>query len=742
MTRTFLWGVLLSTTVTAIGGCSGGDDGDGGPKKTELPGLEPADVDQDGAASDTDCNDGNAGIFPGASETCNGLDDDCNGTVDDDLVQTFYRDADGDTYGDVDETASACAQPAGYVTNANDCDDASRLVQPGGVEVCDLAGVDEDCNGLANEADAGVADMRTWFVDADEDGFGSDTTVDACFEAPGLATVADDCNDADYDMNPGTPEVCDALDKDEDCDGFSDVDDPEGPLGQPLYYVDVDGDDDGDMSDPGQYFCDGVPPGFSTLGTDCDDADHVINPRAPEHCRDLVDNDCNGAVDDCGPIPDVLLDSADTVLEGSALSYNGWSVSSVGDVNGDDQADFATGGWYYDAGKGAVWLYYGPMASGTFEPDDVADAILEGSDMYGDFGWVVDSAGDVNADGFDDVLVGQQFYNGGAGRLFLGPILGDMSASAAEGEWTGESNNDYAGKMVAGDFDFDGDGYDDYLVGADQADYYVGAGYLIYGPGTGTNSLADAAAKFVGTNTYDFAGQEGTGIPDMDGDGLDEIAFGVYQGGSYYGAAYIYFGGSLGGEYELATTADTTITGATSYENLGMRTSRAADFNADGLGDLLIGAPQADTGTYSTGSVYVILGPADTSGSAGTLAHAELYGEYSGESIGQYPIDGSMDVNRDGFSDVVMGAPYASLAGIAGVYNSGTTYVMYGPQTGDVSVANARVAIHGITSYEQSGYAVSFIGDQSGDDSPEVLIGAPFASGSSGNNYVVWGDWL
>ena len=743
MSRTFLWSVLVLSAAC---------NGRGGDAGTDLPDYVPADVDQDGFATDTDCNDANAGVFPGAAETCNGLDDDCNGTIDDDLIRTFYRDADGDTYGDIDETASACAQPSGYVANADDCDDTNPLAQPGGVEVCDLAGVDEDCNGLVNEADAGVADLRTWYVDADEDGFGTSATVEVCFDAPGLATVDTDCNDTDFDINPGTPEVCDALDKDEDCDGLSDVNDPEGPLGQPLYYVDVDGDDDGDMGDPGQYFCDGVPSGYSTVATDCDDADTAINPRVIERCRDLIDNDCNGAVDDCGPIPDLRLDTADTTLVGSM-----WSVSGLGDVNGDDQADFATGN--YSGGKGNVWLYYGPAESGSFDADDRADAILEGSDMpYGNFGWVVDDGGDVNADGFDDILVGQEFYTGdGSGYLFLGPILGDASASSADAEWSRESNDDYAfaGTMVAGGFDYDGDGNDDYIVGADLADSGKGTGYLVYGPGTGANNLADAAAKFTGTNEGENVGEEATGISDMDGDGLDEIAFGAYRVGGAGcgacggdGAAYIYFGGGLGGEYELASTADTTITSTTANEYLGMRTSRATDFNGDGLGDFLIGAPSADTGGASTGSIYVILGPADTSGVAGTVAHAEIYGEYGGERIGdgsrlldggpQYPLDGSMDVNLDGFSDVVVGAPYASLSGIAGVYQPGTTYVIYGPQTGDVSVANARCAIHAVTSGERSGYAVSFIGDQSGDGSPEVLIAAPYG----GNNYVVWGDRL
>jgi hypothetical protein len=80
-------------------------------------------------------------------------------------------------------------------------------------------GVDEDCNGDVNEDDAGVENLRTWYVDDDEDGFGTSKTVQACFEGPGLATVSTDCDDTDFDINPGTPEVCDALDKDEDCDG-------------------------------------------------------------------------------------------------------------------------------------------------------------------------------------------------------------------------------------------------------------------------------------------------------------------------------------------------------------------------------------------------------------------------------------------------------------------------------------------------------------------------------------------
>jgi hypothetical protein len=736
MTRSSPWGILV-----ALCACNGGDGDHQGKGPPELPDLVPGDADADSFDSATDCNDGNDAIFPGAVETCNGLDDDCNGTIDDGLMVTYYRDADSDTYGDPNESATACSPLNGYVTNQDDCDDSNRIVQPGGVEVCDLLGVDEDCSGAANDDDPKAENKRRWYVDADEDGYGIDKIVEACFEGPGMATVNNDCNDGDYAINPGTPEVCDPLDKDEDCDGFSDVNDPEGPEGQPLYYIDIDGDDDGDMSDPGQYFCDGVPPGYSTLGTDCDDLDEVINPRAPENCRDLIDNDCNGAVDDCGPIPDIGLDTSDTILEGSgSYAYHGWAVAGVRDMNGDGQADFATAAWYWDSGKGAVWVYYGPMAAGDFDPEDVADSMIEGDSMYGYFGYSLDEAGDVNNDGFDDMIAGTQSYNNGNAYLFLGPLLGDTSTSGADGTWSGETNSDYAGQGVAGGFDFDADGNGDTLVGAYAASSYSGAVYLVYGPGTGANDLGDAPVKISGSLSYGYLGQNGslTGVPDMDGDGADEIALGQYSGASYAGAVYLFYGQSLGGDY-TTSDADVTYTGDSANDYLGMHIGRATDFNGDGLGDVMMGAYAADTGGYYTGSVYIVAGPGDTGGSVSSVAQAELYGESAYQYVGQNDMDGELDVNRDDFTDLVIGSPNSSAGGVS---YGGSAYVVYGPQTGDVSLADARCQLYGATMYEQAGYGVSFIGDQSGDDSPEVLVGAPYGSSYAGTAYIVWGDRL
>src|SRR6185436_13325852 len=107
----------------------------------------------------------------------------------------------------------------------------------------------------------------------------------------------------------------------------------------------------------------------------------------------------------------------------------------------------------------------------------------------------------------------------------------------------------------------------------------------------------------------------------------------------------------------------------------------------------------------------------------GTVALTELYGEASYQYVGQNDMDGELDVNRDDFTDVLIGSAYSSAGGVS---YGGSAYVVYGPQSGDISLADARCQLYGATMYEQAGYGVSFIGDQSGDDSPEVLVGAPY----------------
>ena len=206
-----------------------------------LPALTCVDIDADGdgyTTSDGDCDDGDPAIHPGATETCNHRDDDCDGTVDEpDAIDasTWYADADGDGFGDPAVSQRACWQPSGYVADDTDCNDANFRSHPGATEICDAD--DNDCDGEVDEG-----------FDQDEDGW---------------RTCDGDCDDSDPTVNPAALEVENYLD--DDCDFLVD----EGTI---VY------DDDHD--------------GFSEV--DCDDADGARYPGAFDP-YDGFDQDCDGA---------------------------------------------------------------------------------------------------------------------------------------------------------------------------------------------------------------------------------------------------------------------------------------------------------------------------------------------------------------------------------------------------------------------------------------------------------------
>jgi hypothetical protein len=171
-----------------------------------------------------DCDDSLADIHPDAAETCDQIDNNCDGTIDDadptldgNQGAQFFRDADGDGFGTASERTRACVRPAGYAATGDDCDDASGAVHPGAIEVCDL--IDNDCDADIDMADPGL-DLSTavsYFVDADGDTFGTGAAQIACIQPSGTATTGDDCNDADFSSKPGGLEKCDG--RDNNCDG-------------------------------------------------------------------------------------------------------------------------------------------------------------------------------------------------------------------------------------------------------------------------------------------------------------------------------------------------------------------------------------------------------------------------------------------------------------------------------------------------------------------------------------------
>ncbi|MBL0316439.1 MAG: T9SS type A sorting domain-containing protein [Flavobacteriales bacterium] len=235
-------------------------------------------------SDDTDCDDTDASINPDATEVCdNGVDDDCDGNIDNVATNTYYADADGDGYGDASISTDACTAPSGYVSDDTDCDDTDASINPDATEVCDN-GADDDCDGNIDNAAA-----NSYFADTDGDGYGdpSDSVV-ACTAPSGYVGDDTDCDDTDASINPGADEVCNNG-ADDNCDGNTD----ELPL--ITFYADADGDGYGDASNSVQDCT--LPTGYVTDDSDCDDTDENVNPGATEVCDNSTDDDCDGNID-------------------------------------------------------------------------------------------------------------------------------------------------------------------------------------------------------------------------------------------------------------------------------------------------------------------------------------------------------------------------------------------------------------------------------------------------------------
>ena len=271
-------------------------------------------------------------------------------------------------------------------------------------------------------------------------------------------------------------------------------------------------------------------------------------------------------------------------------------------MNGDGYADVIVGAPTNSTGAGYAQVYLGSAAG----PSAVADATYTGAALYDGFGGSVAGAGDVDGDGFGDVIVGADGAN--AAYVFLGST-GTLDTTAAV-TLTGEASGARFGASVAGIGDVDGDGYADVAVGDPDYMEYTGKVYVYTGASIGPSTTA--TTTWTADSAYNFFGVWVSGAGDTNGDGYADVIVGNYGDGAttYVGRAFVYEGSAAG----LATAPVASWTGEADNDDFGICVSGAGDVNGDGLADVVVGASGHDS---MRGRVYVFEGEADATDTAG-----------------------------------------------------------------------------------------------------------------------------
>ncbi|MBX7041524.1 MAG: FG-GAP-like repeat-containing protein [Ignavibacteria bacterium] len=403
----------------------------------------------------------------------------------------------------------------------------------------------------------------------------------------------------------------------------------------------------------------------------------------------------------------VINSTADVILTGGAANnYFGKSVSNAGDVNSDGYDDVIVGAYGYNSFTGRAYIYYGGASM-----NNVADAVMTGAFTSNEFGSSVSGAGDVNGDGYSDVIVGAyatSVYTGKAYIYFGGSSMDNI----ADVTMTGENSNDNFGYSVSGAGDVNGDGYHDVICGA-YGFNGMGRAYVYFG-GVSMNNVADVS--MYGGAISDFFGASVSNAGDVNDDGYPDVIVGAHGYSSATGRAYIYYGGSV-----MDGAADVTMTGESSNNSFGYSVSDAGDVNGDGFADVYVGAYGYSS---SKGRAYLYYGGA----SMNNAVDIYMTGEESLNYFG-YSISGGGDVNGDGFADMISGAyGYDSNTGRAYVY----TNMMTGEDIPDLTMT-------GEAALNYFGRSVSNAGDLNNDGFDDVIIGASYAPSSTRKAYIFYG---
>jgi len=298
-----------------------------------------------------------------------------------------------------------------------------------------------------------------------------------------------------------------------------------------------------------------------------------------------------------------------TASDGAAGDVFGISVSGAGDLDGDGYADLVVGA--RGNNSGAVYVYYGSSTGVRSSSEARLTASDGASSDY--FGYAVSGAGDLDGDGYADLVVGaygdddNYLSDSGSVYVYYGASTGVSGSSEAKLTASDGAGSDFYGYAVSGAGDVDGDGYDDLVVGAygDNDDGLdSGSVYVYTGSSTGVRSSSELKLTASDGDTMDYFGRSVSGAGDLDGDGYDELVVGAY--GDDSGAAYVYYGSATG--VRSSAEAKLTASDGAASDAFGGSVSGAGDVDGDGYDDLVVGAPGDDDMGSGSGSAYVFSG--------------------------------------------------------------------------------------------------------------------------------------
>ncbi len=448
-------------------------------------------------------------------------------------------------------------------------------------------------------------------------------------------------------------------------------------------------------------------------------------------------------------------------IDGAAeRDYTGRSVSSAGDVNGDGFDDILIGAENADANgiynSGASYVVFGaasgfPAALSLAALDGSNGFRIEGTAQFDRSGSAVSKAGDVNDDGFADVVI--------AGTTGFYVLFGKQSGFAPSVSLTtldGQNGFKISGVEMFNNFqsvgaagDVNGDGFDDVIVGGIYPSNFAGAAYVVFGKADGfapdlnvSDLTGSNGFRLDGSASGDDAGISVSGAGDMNGDGFDDVIVGAHRAASFSGAAYIVFGKAGGFAASLSLSAlngenGFSLVGVAQGDQAGAAVGIAGDINADGFDDVIIGAPGSDANGDYSGAAYVVFGKARPF--AANLSLAALDGANgfrisgaNGTRLGS-SVSGDGDVNGDGFDDVV-----------AGSYSFGGTHVIYG-KAGGFSPELKSAELDGTNGFRiqhpASRADASVAGDINRDGLADIVVSDYLANTNSGG-FASGASWV